>query len=425
MIRPVWNPFSGYADRLEKRIDYLLKRAAFLGVFEAQRKVLELMQENLVILNLWLEAKFKGYKYLNKSTRRRMYRNAERTGELFLRFAATLKVDQSAIEKNLQALGLSRPSALPDQEKLLFLTAIMLFLKPGAGRFTYLEGSSFGKLLSDTERGERMVGDCNQIVTFYCYLYALKFDLKDLQIKILPQHVCLHFKGIDIEATAGAFANYHKFSGILPIVELISTNLLDVSDFRDKQIRVSPRDFLKAAYLAGHLSSDRDLTNNNLKAAYHNVAVDALKDNDFETAIFFLEKSGLTSEEERRFLADIFHNAVVYHVKLKNFQKARFYASKSTETDLTNYIDEAEGYDLFQKGSLSRARELFQKTGNQQMIKACYGKEYNNIQSRVAGLNNLAVMQSHRSDYQKMLELAQKMDDQALAAKLRDLLNQL
>jgi hypothetical protein len=425
MLRPVWNPFSSYADRLEKRIDGMLKRVAFLGVFEAQRKTLELMQENLVILDLWLEAKFKGYKYLKKSTRKKMYRNAERIGQVFMQFAAGIKVDQAAIDGNLRTLGLARPTALPDQERLLFLIAIMMFLKPSAGRFQYLEGASFGKLLSDPDRQQKMIGDCNQIVTFYCYLYSLKFELKELQIKILPGHVCLHFKGIDIEATAGAFANYQEYTSILPVVELISTNLLDVSDFRDKQIGVNPREFLKAAQLAGNLSSDQAMTGKNLRTAYYNVALDAMKDNDFDTAVFFLEKTGLGSQEEQKFLADIFHNAVIYQVKQRNYSKARFYAAKSSESDLKKYIDENEALHLFESGSLNRARELFQQAGNQQMVKACYGKEYNQIQARVAGLKDLATMRSHRSDYQKMLELAGKMEDSALAEKLRNLLSQL
>jgi hypothetical protein len=63
----------------------------------------------------------------------------------------------------------------------------------------------------------------------------------------------LHYKGVDIEATAGNFANYEKFDRLLPIAELISTNLLDISDFRDKQIQVNAREFLKGAQLASNL----------------------------------------------------------------------------------------------------------------------------------------------------------------------------
>jgi len=425
MIKPVWNPFSRYADKQEKRIDKILKKVAFLGVFEAQRKILEMMQANLVILDLWLEARFKGYKYLSRSARKKMHKNSEKIAQIFLSFALQLKRDDGALYANLEALGLSRPTLPGDDEKLRFLAAIMLFLRPSAGRYEYLEGASFGKLLRDIEHKEKMIGDCNQIVTFYTYLYSLKYDLKDLQIKILPQHVCLHFKGIDIEATAGVFASYKKYLKLLPITELISTNLLDVSDFRDKQIKVNPRDFLKAAHLAAHLSSDHELVNSNLKIAYHNVAVDSLKEDDFETALFFLKTAGIDTEEDRKFQANILHNAVIYHAKKHDFSKARYYAEKSGETDLKKYVDEREAFDLYEKNSLSKARELFAKAGNQQMVKACYAKEYNQIQSRVAGLKQLSVMKSHKDDYRKMLDLAQKMEDHSLAENVRNILKQL
>jgi hypothetical protein len=425
MLHPVWNPFSRYADHLEKKVDKLLWRVSFANLFETQRKVLTLMQENLVIVNLWLEARFKGYKYLKKSVRKRMYRHAERIGQVFLDFASKTPLDDAAVDRNLQNLGLSRPAVPDDFEKLKFITAIMLFLTPRAGRFEYLEGASFGKLLSDPDRQQKMIGDCNQIVTFYAYLFSLKYDIKDLEIKLMEKHVCLHFKGIDIEATAGAFAKYDKYLHLLPVVELIPTNLLDVSDFRDKQIKVDPHSLLKAAHLADNLSTDRQIIGENLKVAYHNVAVDALNSNDFDMAIFFAEKAGAGEPEIQKLIAAALHNAVVFHVKAHNFSKARFYLSKSNEYDLQKYVDENEAFYLFDQGSLDRARDIFARTGNDKMVKACWAKEYNKMQSRVAGLKDLASMKSHRYDYQKMLEIARKMDDYELVNNLSDLLRKL
>lgn len=425
MINPVWNPFSRYADKLEKKLDRLLRRVAFLGIFAAQEKILALMQEHLVIVNLWLEAKFKGYKYLSRSRRKRMYANAEKIAAAFLTFANASTIDLQRVKGKLASLGLPVPGAPGDDGKLVLLTQIMEFLRPHAGRFEYLEGASFGKLLTDPDRGEKMIGDCNQIVTFYAFLYSLKYPLQDLRIKLVPGHVCLHFKGIDVEATAGSFARYDKDAQVLPIVELIATNLLDVSDFRDKQIQVEPREFLRGAQLAYNLSSDRELVNKNLKAAYHNVAVESLKSQQFDTAVFFLEKAGLDSADEIQTLQTVYHNAVLYHVKQHSFSKARSYAGKSSEADLRKYVDEREALYLYEKGSLVRARELFERAGNRQMVKACYAKEYNALQSRVAGLKDLATMRSHRGDYQKMLGLAVKMEDQALADNLRRIIGQL
>ncbi len=425
MIKPVWNPFSRYADKQEKRIEKVLRKIAFLGVFEAQEKILDLMQQNLVILDLWLEAKFKGYKYLKRSARKRMYRNSENTAGIFLEFAKNLSIDAAALDKNLMELGLSRPESPQDNEKLRFIAAIMVFLSPQAGRFEYLEGASFGKLLTDLEHNQKLIGDCNQIVTLYTYLFSLKYEIKELQIKIMERHVCLHFNGIDIEATAGSFANYKDYIKILPIVELISTNLLDVSDFRDKQIKVAPREFLKAAHLANLLSSERELVTKNLKIAYHNVAVEVLKEKDFETALFFVERAGIDTDEDRKLRTAILNNAVIYHSKEHNYKKARFYAEKSGDAELKKYVDEHEAIDLYNKDSLSKARELFAKIGNEKMVKACYAKEYNKIQSRVAGLRELSVMRTHKGDYRKMLDLAQKMGDESLAENVKNILKQL
>lgn len=424
MISPTWNPFSRYADTLEKKLDKILHKVAFLGLFVAQSRIVDLMQKNLVIVNLWLEAKFKGYKYLSRGKRKKLYVNAEKIAANFLKFCNANPIDVDRVTSRINDLGLPLPGMPGDREKIVFLTQMMEFLRPNAGRFVYLEGASFGKLLTDPEKKEKMIGDCNQIVTFYAFLYSLKYPLRDLAIKLLPSHVCLHFKGIDIEATAGAFANY-KEGQVLPISELISTNLLDVSDFRDKQINVVPRDFLQAAHLAYDLSSDRELVGKNLKIAYQNVAIQSLKAQEFDTAIFFLEKAGLNTPDEVQILQTVYHNAVIYHVKNKSFRKARSYAGKAKGPDLQRYIDEQEAAYNYEHGYLDKARELFAKVGNENMVKACYAKSYNALQSKVAGLKDLATMKAHKSDYRKMLDLAHKMQDQSLVDSLQKLLNQL
>ncbi len=425
MLKPVWNPFSRYADRLEKRVDKILWKVSYAGLLVTQRKMLALMQENLVIVNLWLEARFKGYKYLKRRIRKKMYRHTERIAQIFMEFAAKTPIDYSAIARNLQDLGLPGPELPGDDEKLKYITAIMLFLSPRASRFQYLEGASFGKLLTNPDKNQKMIGDCNQIVTFYVFLYSLKYDIKELQIKLLKEHVCLHFKGIDIEATAGVFASYRKYLHLLPVVELIPVNLLDVSDFRDKQIKVDPRHLLKAAELANNLSSDRELVGENLKISYHNVAVEALNTGDFESALFFAGKAGTDNPEISDLIGAILHNAIVYHVKEHDFKKARYYLGQSKEYDMQKYVDENEAHYLFDQGSLDAAREIFERTGNIQGVKACWAKEYNAIQSRVAGLKDISTMKSHRYDYQKMLELARKMEDDALVNSLSDLLRKL
>jgi hypothetical protein len=150
------------------------------------------------------------------------------------------------------------------------------------------------------------------------------------------------------------------------------------------------------------------------------VAVEALKNDDFETAFYFLDKAG-----DEQLLSDAFHNAVLYYVQHLNFEKAHFYLSKSSDSELKKYVDEKEGFYYYEHGALERARERFAASGNQEMIKACYAKEYNSVQARVAGIKDLATMKGHRSDYQKMLDLAYKMSDQGLIDNLQNILKQL
>lgn len=446
MLRPVYNPFSKYSDRLEKTLDRFLGRISGLGIFEIQRKMVELMQENLVIVNLWMEYKFRGYKNLKKGARRRMYANAEWIGKRFLAWEKGRTVDGARVEEMLNKFGVSLTK--PDLEKLIYLLKICEFLsgknisggavsgsmgaaainKNGEAIYQYLEGAAFGKLLVDIEK-QQMIGDCNQIVTFYAYLYALRYDLKELQIKVPPEHVCLHFKGVDIEATNGSLQKYAE-GPILPIAELISTNLLDVSDFRDKRNEIRAEEFLKGARLAFNISSNRELVEKNLKVAYHNVGIEAARRNDFENALIFLEKS-----QEEKVLGQIYHNAIVHFVKIKKFNSARFYLEKAKRSvavingldvqGLEKFVWESEGQDFYQRGQLSKARELFAKSGNQAMVKSTYAKEYNSLQSKVAGYKNLLEMKAHKNTFRKMLDLAIKMEDASLTANLRDLLNKM
>ncbi len=425
MINPIWNPFSHYADKLEKQVENVLKKVNRLGALATQKEILALMQKNLVIVNLFIEAKFKGYKYLSRVARKKRYLNNEKIAHNFNQFLNNFHISDELLVEYLKKLELNIPSTQENVERLKYIIGIMEFLKPGAGRFEYLEGASFGKLLTDPDKNQKMIGDCNQIVTYYTFLYSLKYSINDLQIKILPEHVCLYFDNIDIEATSGSLAKYKEFVHILPIVELISTNLLDVSDFRDKQLKINSREFLKGATLAYNISSERDIVTRNLRISYRNVAIDALNNNQFETAEFYILKVGIKDEENKHFLQNIYHNAVIYYVNNKNFNKARFFADKKADIELKKYVDEKEGFYYFENNQLSRAKEIFYRVGNQQMLKAIYGREFNQIQNKVSGLKDLAKMKAYKNDYRKMRDLAVKMGDDNLVSQLDNILRQL
>lgn len=417
MFNPVINPFSKYADKTEKKLDYLLQKTAMLSRAEITNRLSNLAQKNLVVVNLWLEKKFKGYKYLTKRKRKRLYQNTALIVAEFGRFSESFDPAKNGLSARLQHLGYA-PLTPDRQERVNYLFAIMNFLKPGR-LYTYLEGASFGKLLSDIST-EKMIGDCNQIVTFYAFLYSQKYPLSDLKIKLLPGHVCLHFDGLDIEATAGAFNKYEKFDAVLPLIELITTNLLDTSDYRDKQLKIDSRSYVKAAELAHRLSANNALVNQNLRTAYHNLAVESARINDFATAKFFLEKIN-----DPALAANIFENAVIHYTSAADFKKARYYAAFIQKPELNKYIRAHEGWHYFKKKNYQKALEIFKSVPDPKMVKACYAEMYNTVQKRVSGITHIQAHKAHKNDYNKMIELAGKMEDFELQAKLKKFVDSL
>lgn len=417
MFQPVINPFSKYADKTEKKVDKLLKSTAVKSRFDIQRKLLELMQQNLVAVNLWLERRFKGYKYLSKGKRKDFYQNTAIIVDKFKKFQESLQIDEQHL-KSLLSYHNFQPLNPDQEERIKYIYAIMTFLKPGK-HYQYLEGASFGKLLSDISK-HKMIGDCNQIVTFYTFLYTQKYDIKDLKIKLLPKHVCLHYEGIDIEATNGTFHHYKEYEKLLPALEIITTNLLDTCDVNDKQLQIDARSYIKAAELAHRISGSTEIIDKNLKVAYHNLAIEASRSKDFETAKFFINKLNDPKLKE-----NIFQNAVMYYTKKKDFKKALYYASSLNKPELRKYVLSQQGWSYFKKHNYSRAIKIFQNVPDPKMVKACYGQMYNRVQKKVANIKTEAGHKAHKADYRKMIDLAGKMGDHNLEAELRKFLNSL
>jgi len=416
MFQPLSNPFSKYTDRLEKKLDRVLRNLAFVNNFTLQRNLEELMQQNLVVVSLWLEKEFKGYKVLNKRYRRRLYANAAKIAERFLEFSQTNKISEDALSGLLMQVS-ARISG-EQFEKIKSMAMVMAFLQPGK-RYEYLEGASFRKLLVDIDK-EKMIGDCNQIVTLYTFLYSLLQPVSDLKIKLLPGHVCLNLAGIDIEATNASFQKYKQFEHILPITELISTNLLDVSDFRDKQLNIDLRVMLRGAQLARGVSSLRELVEGNLKVVYNRLALESVKKGDFQTAKFFVEK---TQDDELK--AYVFQQAVTTYSQRMNYMKARYYADLIPRLDLRKYVDEQEAFSLFKSGSYERALTKFQASGNAAMVRECYKQEYNVIQNKVARIKTVVEAKQHRADYERMLQLARLAGEDHLVQGVEKVLRSL
>jgi len=416
IFNPVINPFSKYADKHEKKIDKLLNKLATKDKYYIQKHLINLIQENLVVTNLWLEKQFKGYKYLTKSKRKKLYKNTNIIINKFNEFRKTTTITTKQLQEILTPLNYTIKTQ-EDEERLKYIYKIMAFLRPN-GIYEYLEGASFGKLLSNPEK-QKLIGDCNQIVTFYIFLYSLKYPLRSLKIKLLPQHVCLHYEGIDIEATNATFQKYQEYTHLLPITEIISTNLLDTVDFRDKTLKIDTRIFIKGAKLAAQISSIKDIVKKNLNIAYNNIIIDSINKHEYETATFYLNKIN-----NPQLTQQTYNNAAIYYTEKKNYKKALYYASQIHDQKLKKYIKTQQGWTYYQKDNLKKALSIFKDIQDQKMIKATYGKMYNKMQKKVANLKTIQEHKAHKNDYNRMINLANKMEDHDLAQNLENFIKQ-
>jgi hypothetical protein len=330
-IKWLFYAFSPYVDSFERKVDKFFQNIKSSdNVFSVQKELLEFMQKDLVKVNVWLEKKFKGYKYLTKSVRREMYKNTSLIVLKFNKFCREISISESNLKLELDSKGLIYPSG--NTEQLKYLAYICAFLKPGL-YYEYIKTSSFGKLLKNPAE-QKLQGDCNQIVTLYAYLYSLKFPINDLQIKLLHEHVCLHFRGVDIEATAGVFIKYPKYEHLIPVTEIISTNLLDLSDFRESTQKIDERTMVKSAQLAYAISSLKSFVAQNLEIAYFNLSISAMKNGDLQTAVFYASKTKnaeLKEQVEKMQFVKRFNELVTKTANAKTIDDAKKQKSSYTE----------------------------------------------------------------------------------------------
>lgn len=277
----LWAFFTPYVHPFEWKINRFCRWVtSYRSKYDVEKKLMSLMQENLIIVAIWLEKKYKNYRYLNKKTRRKLYKNASLIKEDFNSFCQMQSNnDGNHQEKNHMILD----------ERTVYIEKIMKYFSPGRGKYEYKEGVSFGKLLTNPKT-EKYIGDCNQIVTLYTAFYAEKYPINELQIKLIPGHVCLHLRDDDIEATNGTIKHYESFDYIAPITELIATNLLDINEESEKTGSIDPEIFVKGAQLAALLSQKREIVEKNMRVAYHNLCVRALNQHDLTKALFYAKK---------------------------------------------------------------------------------------------------------------------------------------
>ena len=419
IIKQIYYLFSTYTDSTERKIGSFFKS---LNEDDSSREVsqrlIKLMQLDLVKINLLSEQKYKGYKYLTKSKRRFLYQNADLISSDFNDFLKSHEPREDDILAEIRATNPSTSGYIAYRDQLIYLKSIMDYLSPNNGKYGYRESSTFGELLKDP-KSNTMLGDCNQIVTLYIYLYSKKFDINNLQLKTYPGHVALHFHGIDIEATNGEFKNYqHDGQRIIPVQEIVSINLLDTTDHYYKTHKIDPKSQLESARLALLVSSERQVTIKNLEIAYHNTINSLLKENDYDMALKYAKQS-----KDLSLIQTVGYNGAIYFIDQKNYGTAEKFAQYSSKkSELIRSIDHNRAVYYFSKGDFHKAIAQYKKLGgHQDDINKCYIGLFVNEQKKLGKIATVQDIKDNRSTINNMRHLAKMSGDSSLIDYVKQL----
>ncbi|PKL36919.1 hypothetical protein CVV38_03440 [Candidatus Peregrinibacteria bacterium HGW-Peregrinibacteria-1] len=387
-VKKVFYWFTQYVDGRERKVaKFFVKASRGSGIFTLRRHLLELMQSDLIVLTLWVERNFKGYRYLkSKRRRRKLYKVRDVLVADFEGFVGDVELS-----------------------KRKYMEKIMEYLRVG-GRYHYLETSTFCNLIRNPAV-EGLEGDCNQIVTLYIYLYSLRFSIEDLKIKLLEGHVCLHFDSRDIEATRGEYVDYADFKAMLGVEEIVVLNILDLHDFREEVVDVGAIDLLDSAEFCYKFGSLREVVAANLKVAYHNFALYRAKNNDFKEAILFAKKV-----KDRELLRNIYLKAVRYFVDKKAYSKAYEFAKTLQDGEWIDHIGRLQIKGKIGRGQFDAALKIARRNGTAELVNAVYGAQYNYFLTRVK--SGKLGPKSRRDLIFKMSKLLSKMGRHEDARKL-------
>ncbi len=359
--------FTPYTDARERAIGRFFKNLTERSKQTRTRaQLIQLVQRDIAVINLWTEYRYKGYKYLTRSKRKKLYANVELIANDFDDFYTNNARPASGVLAHIQKLA---PHATVDAERAVLLHALVDYFSPRRGVYEYRDSSSFGRLLRDPSR-EKLIGDCNQIVTLYIYLYARYYQVQDLQIRTLPEHVALHYAGIDIETTNSTFADYSTRTGsdLVPVEEIVSINLLDTTDVYLSTHEVAAKDFLQASRFAFILSHDRTVVQQNLHVAHSRLIKSLMEHANYKQAL----KLAVASRD-RELLGIVGHNGAVYEMEHNNYAAARRYADSAPKRDeLIRSSWQAEGVYHYKAHRYHDAIKAFKHSDDQGLIRQSY-----------------------------------------------------
>lgn len=409
LISSIFYFFTPYTDVRERSVALFFKSLTeHSSQSRIRAKLDNLLQHDIAVINLWTEYRYKGYRYLHKSQRKNLYTNLQLIADDFDRFYANNTRSAEVIVSSIHRIS---PYATVDSKKVIQLQALMDYFSPERGVYEYRESSSFGRLLRDPSH-EKLVGDCNQIVTLYIYIYSRYYDVRDLQLRLLPGHVALHYGGIDIEATTGRFANYdgQMDNALLPVEEIVSINLLDTTDAYLSTHQVAAEDFLQSSRFAFILSHDRDIAKRNLDAAYSRLINSLMKRNNYSQALKFA-----TASRDMTLLGVVGHNGAVYEMRHYNYAAARRFAQHAPKRDeLIRSSWQTEGIHYYQTRHYHDAIKAFKHINDQPHIRQCYEALFFDEQEKLGSSLTTESIKKYASVIKHMHAYAKKSGNKKL-----------
>lgn len=416
LLSRIYYAFAPYANQGERSVAKFFASLSEHDTSKHTRERLnELLQSNIALINLWSEYRYKGYKYLRKSERKKLYANLDAIAADFERFRVAAPVLASA---DIARFHHAAHHETANTERAYLIRSLMNYFSPTRGLYEYRASSSFGRLLRDPAQG-KLVGDCNQIVTLYIYLYSRYFDVSDLKVRLLPGHVALHYGGVDIETTNGTLADYSskQDAELLPIEEIVSVNLLDTTDAYLATHEVAAEDFLQAARFAFILSHDRDIVTRNLDAAYGLLINSLMKRHSYHQALKIARAS-----RNIELIRIVGHNGALHHLQQHDFKTARRFATHAPDpAKLTRECYHAEGAYHFNAKRYRDAIKAFEKSGDRSLVASCYEALFFTEQNKLGTNVTTANVKSHAGTIKRMRTYAKKSGNKKLVQAANDL----
>ncbi|MBC7581775.1 hypothetical protein H7097_02800 [Aeromicrobium sp.] len=409
--------FGPYTDARERAVDLFFKSIQERKHQARSRiRLLKLVQRDIAVINLWTEYRYKGYRYLHKSQRKQLYANLDRITQDFDAYYSARKKPFASIQARIIAVA---PRTNVGHDEIVVLQAIMDYFAPRRGTYEYRESSSFGRLLQDPATF-KLVGDCNQIVTLYIYMFSRYYDVSCLQLRVLPEHVALHYNGVDVEATTSTFANYDKTKGqkIVPVEEIVSINLLDTTDAYLRTHEVSATDFLQASRFAVALSYNQSIARRNLKVAYSRLVVLMMKQHHHTQALRYAIAS-----RDTELIGAVGNNAAVHEMKRHNYKSALRFAKFAPDRDvLVLQIWRSMGMRYYKAQNYQNAAQAFKRSKDVALIASCYKALFFDEQAKLARQPSTRSIKKYSVPIKRMHRYAKKSGNKQLlkhANKLR------